>query len=200
MAKRLSLTRPELKRQRDMLARFKRYLPMLKLKQQQFQVALRETERAVLKAQARLEQAAERFSISAHLADAPSGIPLAELAQPKAVRTSMENVAGVNVVRFEGADFAAPVYSLFGTPVWVDQVLSELRAKTALEAELDVLEARRKHLQQELSRALQRVNLFEKVKIPAALEAIRRIRIQLGDEMAAGVARAKIAKAKLARG
>jgi len=43
----------------------------------------------------------------------------------------------------------------------------------------------------------ERVNLFEKIKIPEALEAIRVIRIHLGDEMTAGVGRAKIAKAKL---
>ena len=44
---------------------------------------------------------------------------------------------------------------------------------------------------------MQRVNRFEKVKIPDTLENIRRIRIALGDQMTAGVARAKIAKAKL---
>jgi len=44
---------------------------------------------------------------------------------------------------------------------------------------------------------MQRVNLFEKVMIPNTLDNIRRIRIALGDQMTAGVARAKIAKAKL---
>ena len=47
-------------------------------------------------------------------------------------------------------------------------------------------------------RTTQRVNLFEKVKIPEAKEAIRIIRIKLGDEMTAAVGRAKIAKNKLA--
>jgi V/A-type H+/Na+-transporting ATPase subunit D len=42
----------------------------------------------------------------------------------------------------------------------------------------------------------QRVNLFEKVKIPEAEEALRIIRIALGDQQAAEVVRAKIAKAK----
>jgi hypothetical protein len=42
------------------------------------------------------------------------------------------------------------------------------------------------------------VNLFEKVKIPEAQEAIRVIRIKLGDEMTAAVGRAKIAKYKIA--
>jgi hypothetical protein len=42
-------------------------------------------------------------------------------------------------------------------------------------------------------------NLFEKIMIPRDREAIRRIRIKLGDEMAAAVGRAKIAKGKLAK-
>ena len=41
MAKKIKLTRPELKRHRDALQRFQRYLPMLKLKQQQLQLMIR---------------------------------------------------------------------------------------------------------------------------------------------------------------
>ncbi len=41
MAKKIKLTRPELKRHRDALQRFQRYLPMLKLKQQQLQLMVR---------------------------------------------------------------------------------------------------------------------------------------------------------------
>jgi vacuolar-type H+-ATPase subunit D/Vma8 len=44
---------------------------------------------------------------------------------------------------------------------------------------------------------VQRVNLFEKVLIPASRDATRRIRIHLGDQMTAGVGRAKMAKSKL---
>ena len=66
-----------------------------------------------------------------------------------------------------------------------------------LEVELKVQRARQLTLQGELTRTLQRVNLFEKVMIPTTIENIRRIRIALGDQMTAGVARAKIAKAKL---
>ena len=49
-----------------------------------------------------------------------------------------------------------------------------------------------------MARVIQRVNLFEKIMIPQDRDAIRRIRIKLGDEMAAAVGRAKIAKGKLA--
>ena len=99
---------------------------------------------------------------------------------------------------FEEAIFPEAVYSLFGTPVWVDQALADLRERNARQAKLDVLTEQYNLLNSELTRIVQRVNLFEKVKIPEAQEAIRVIRIKLGDEMTAAVGRAKIAKSKLA--
>ena len=41
------------------------------------------------------------------------------------------------------------------------------------------------------------MNLFEKVKIPECKEAIRVIRIALGDEQTASVTRGKIAKSRV---
>ena len=77
--------------------------------------------------------------------------------------------------------------------------LEDARRDALLGAELDVISERGLILEQEVRRALQRVNLFEKVKIPRCEEAIRRIRIYLGDALAAAVGRAKIAKAKIAK-
>ena len=51
-------------------------------------------------------------------------------------------------------------------------------------------------LEDELRVVNQRVNLFEKVKIPAAQENIRRINIYIGDQQTNSVGRSKIAKAK----
>jgi V/A-type H+-transporting ATPase subunit D len=42
----------------------------------------------------------------------------------------------------------------------------------------------------------QRVNLFEKVKIPESKENIRRINIYIGDQQTNSVGRSKIAKKK----
>ncbi len=49
---------------------------------------------------------------------------------------------------------------------------------------------------EELRLTAQRVNLFEKVMIPRALDNIRVIRIALGDAQTAAVSRAKLAKSK----
>ena len=52
-------------------------------------------------------------------------------------------------------------------------------------------------LKRELLITSQRVNLFEKVKVPESQEAIRRIKIYIGDQMANAVGRCKIAKRKI---
>ena len=197
MAKKIKLTRPELKRQRDALARFERYLPMLKLKQQQLQMTLREVTVKLRAAADAARAARDAFdAYRAVLADR-AGLNVPALAKPKEVRTSTANIAGVNVPVFEDVTFEQPTYSLFATPAWVDRALADLREVNRREAEADVLRQQHDRLHRELVKIVQRVNLFEKVMIPQAREAIRRIRIHLGDEMTAAVGRGKIAKAKI---
>jgi V/A-type H+/Na+-transporting ATPase subunit D len=197
VAKKLKLTRPELKRQRDALARFERYLPMLKLKQQQLQMTLQQVAEKHRAAARATEEARGRFSAYEPVLADRAGLNVRALAKPLEVRTSTTNVAGIAVPMFQDCLFAAPVYSLFATPAWVDRALADLRDLNRRQAELDVLNEQHRLLRRELTKIIQRVNLFEKVKIPESREAIRRIRIHLGDEMTAAVGRAKIAKGKL---
>ena len=198
MAKKIKLTRPELKRQRDALTRFQRYLPMLKLKQQQLQLTMRQIAQEYKAAQKAQQQAQEKFdSYRAVLADL-AGVNVPELARCQEIKTTNTNIAGVNIPVFEGVTFSQVKYSLFSTPVWVDAAIADLREVNTCQAKLEIVQQQHDLLQKELTKIIQRVNLFEKVKIPEAREIIRRIRIQLSDEMAAAVGRAKIAKAKLA--
>jgi len=197
MGKKYKLTRPELKRQRDALTRFERYLPMLKLKQQQLQITLLEVEQAQAELAAEREKAEGVFRpYEAVLADY-AGLDVRGLARAAEVKTTPVNVAGVTTPVFEAAVFPPADYSLFATPPWVDRALADLRRISELQARREVLQERYELLHRELIRVMQRVNLFEKVKIPEATEAIRVIRIHLGDEMTAAVGRAKIAKAKI---
>jgi len=199
MAEKIKLTRPELKRRRDRLARFERYLPMLKLKQQQLQITLREVARRVLRAQQALDETVAKLARYQSVLADRSGLPLQQWSRPARVRISHRNVAGVEVPVFEDVDFPEARYSLFGTPAWVDETLADLRERSRRQAALDVMREEESLLQGELARVIQRVNLFEKVMIPRDREAIRRIRIKLGDEMTAAVGRGKIAKGKLAK-
>ncbi|MCE5279872.1 MAG: V-type ATP synthase subunit D [Planctomycetaceae bacterium] len=197
MAQKVKLTRPELKRQRDALTRFERYLPMLKLKQQQLQSTVQQVQRKTIEAQRDAEAAQQSFDrYSAVLADR-AGVNVTALAEPSQVKTTTANIAGVTIPVFQGVEFAAADYSLFTTPAWVDRAVADLRSISSLRARAEILHRQQILLQRELLKIIQRVNLFEKVKIPRTREIIRVIRIKLGDEMTAAVGRAKIAKTKL---
>ena len=194
---RVLLTRLGLKREREKLARYERFLPALKLRQQQLQLVLQRTRTALDAAADRLADATAAFDAYRVVLGDLSGVDVIALAEPE-VRTGSENVAGVRLPTLEAVRFRDVTYSLFGTPPWVDRALLDLRTLNRHRVETELLDERRRLLRHELGRVVQRVNLFAKVKIPEARAAIHEIRIHLGDEMAAAVGRSKIAKARLA--
>lgn len=197
MARKIKLTRPELKRQREALARYERYLPMLKLKQQQLQMSIRQVEQQKSAANGELSEAQGRFERYETVLRDPAGIDVPALARPSGLKTTTTNIAGVTLPVLESLEFPPADYSLFTTPAWVDRALADLRQIEGLRARLEILHRQYQLLLAELNKIIQRVNLFEKVMIPQAREAIRVIRIYLGDQMTAAVGRAKIAKGKL---
>jgi V/A-type H+-transporting ATPase subunit D len=198
MAKRkIKFTRTELKHQRDALARFTRYLPTLKLKQQQVQSCIVQTLQQFRTKQQEVKATETTISEYDGLFNDVAGINFKQLAKPVSVDTSTHSIAGVHVPQFENINFPEADFSLFATASWVDRALADVKKLNHQTAELDILQECLDLLQAELKKVMQRVNLFEKVMIPNTIENIRRIRIALGDQMTAGVARAKIAKAKL---
>ena len=197
MAKKVKLTRPELKRYRDAMERYVRYLPMLKLKQQQLQMSIRDINRQLRQAIEEVQMVKNEFQPYSHITNDIAGLNVKLLAKPVEVTTVSTNIAGVKIPVFEQIAFTGPNYSLFGTPAWVDKVLEQMKLINTKQAQLDILNKQHELLQKELTKINQRVNLFEKVKIPECKEAIHLIRIKLGDEMTAAVVRAKIAKSKL---
>lgn len=198
MAKRkIKFTRTELKSQRDKLARFMRYLPTLKLKQQQVQTSILQTRQAFRKVQQAVNETEETISAYDGLFNDVAGVNYTKLSTPDSIDTTRHSIAGVYVPQFKTVVFPKLNFSLFSTAPWVDRALADLKKLNRQTAELGILQECLDLLQAELKKVMQRVNLFEKVMIPNTIENIRRIRIALGDQMTAGVARAKIAKAKL---
>ena len=170
---------------------------MLKLKQQQLQVTIRDVNKQRKEARDAVTVARKKFEAYGEILADTAGVNLQEMATPKDVDTTWANVAGVRIPVFAGTEFPAPSYSLFSTPAWVDRALADLQEVNRRQAEVDVFDQQYRILKKELTKIVQRVNLFEKVMIPNSQEAIRIIRIALGDEMTAAVGRAKIAKGKL---
>lgn len=193
----VKFTKGELKRQRDSLGQFKRYLPTLQLKKQQLQMEILHWHAAEReKAQALHSRMLAAASWAGLLAE-DYGVDLKPLLVPTEIVTSTKNVAGVDLPVFERAVFPEAEYDLFRVPPWVDGGLDALRELVSMRSEMGVIAQAAGLLKKELRVTAQRVNLFEKVKIPDAQEAIRRIKIYIGDQMANAVGRSKIAKRKI---
>lgn len=192
----IKLTKGELKRQRDALRQYRRYLPTLQLKKQQLQLEI--IHQLTVLEKKRLEEKAKRESIEswAGLLTSPA-VDIRPWIFPRNVATSSRNIAGVDLPVFEQVDFTEAEYDLFITPLWVDAALEALTVLVSMREEIAVIEKGIAILRQELRITTQRVNLFEKVKIPEAEETIRIIKIYIGDQMSNAVGRSKIAKRKI---
>jgi V/A-type H+/Na+-transporting ATPase subunit D len=195
MAK-IKLTKNELKTQRDSLARFNRYLPTLLLKKQQLQMEMRRLDQEILEKRDEEQEARAKLSSWIQLYSEP--IDLAPFAELQTLETSSGNIAGVNIPVLENLVFKEVQPNLFETEAWTDEGIRVLKQLTRLRVERQILEEQHRLLGEELRTTTQRVNLFEKVKIPEAKENIRVIRIFMGDQQTAAVARSKIAKGKSA--
>ncbi|MCQ2389282.1 MAG: V-type ATP synthase subunit D [Kiritimatiellae bacterium] len=192
---RIKLTKTELKAQTDALKRFQRFLPMLQLKKQQLQAEI-----AGIVAKAEAVTAKER-AVRAAL-DSWVGLfatdedLLTGLVKVKKINTSSANIAGVAIPVFDSVETDVKEIDCWATPPWVDDAVKTATEILSLQCERAVLERQRDLVAAELTSTSQRVNLFEKVKIPSCKENIRVIKIAIGDEQTAAVTRGKIAKSR----
>jgi V/A-type H+/Na+-transporting ATPase subunit D len=198
MATKVRLTKNELKIQKDSLKRFRRYLPTLQLKKQLLQVEIRKVELA--KEEKRRLQNELRNDIARWVAVFGDGIDLAPYLKVSQILTGTGNIAGVTIPVFQGLTFEDLPWNLMALPPWVDRGIDAFKKILAFDVEVAVLEEQARLLGDELRTTTQRVNLFEKVKIPEARTNIRTINIYLGDQRTAAVVRGKISKAGLVRG
>ncbi len=197
MAK-LKLTKNELKVQKDALKMYQRYLPTLTLKKQQLQAEIRVIEanaRSVRQQKAQLE---ENFHTWIAVFSEENAFPEGVITV-RNIRKGFGNIAGVAIPTYEGADFSRGDYDLYETPLWVDIAATHMEKAIELDLEAEVLDEQVRLLQKELLTTSQRVNLFEKVKIPEAQENIKKISIYMADQQVSAVVRSKISKKKIAQ-
>ncbi len=197
MAK-VRLTKNELKKQKDSLKMYRRYLPTLILKKQQLQVEIQKVEERIAEVQDKKEKLENNIKKWVAVFGEEVGLdetfPVLE-----EVKTSEGNIAGVSIPLFEGAVFAPTTYDLWLMPLWIDRAVKELQKVILLDLQLGILNEQRKRLARELRTTSQRVNLFEKIKIPETQSHIKKIGIYLGDQQTAAVVRGKISKRGLER-
>jgi V/A-type H+-transporting ATPase subunit D len=197
MAK-LKLTKNELKKQRDQLKMFQRYLPTLMLKKQQLQAEIRSVEsriRTLREEKARLDE-----SFSPWIAVfGEKGVFTADILRITRIATREGNIAGVPIPVFERAEFETAQYDLLQKPLWLDLAVTSVKKTLEIDMEARTMEEQQRRLEKELRVTTQRVNLFEKVKIPEAKGTIKKIQVYLGDQQTAAVVRGKISKRGLER-
>lgn len=195
MAK-IKLTKNEQKTQKDALKMYQRYLPTLTLKKQQLQSEIRiidEKAKAVRARKLALEEDFRKW-ISVF---GEKDVFRPDMVTVKNIRKGWGNIAGVKIPVYEGADFSRGDYNLYSTPLWIDLAADRMEKALELDLEAEVLDEQVRLLSKELRTTTQRVNLFEKVKIPETKANIKRIGIFLGDEQVNAVVRSKISKKKL---
>ena len=197
MAK-IKLTKNELKKQKDALKMYQRYLPTLILKKQQLQAEIRLTEIRLRELRDEKNRVDESFKAWIAVFG-EKGIFTADMLKITAIKTGQGNIAGVAIPLFEGAEFEIFPYDLARLPLWLDLALEKLKLVILIDLEAKIVEEQRLRLDHELRVTTQRVNLFEKVKIPETRENIKRIQVYLGDQQTAAVVRGKIAKRGLAK-
>ena len=196
MAK-IKYTKNELKKQKDNLARFTRYLPTLELKKMQLVAEVRRIQGEIAEVQSAFDRTAQEISRWADVF--AEDIDLHDFFKVKEVVTGEDNIAGIDIPVFRDVVFEDVDYDYFQTPLWVDRGLEVVKDQIRRHVEMQVLRQQEEVLREELRITIQRIKLFEEVKIPEAKENIRRVQIFLGDQQTAAVVRGKIAKTKIER-
>ncbi len=194
---RLTFSKASLQKQSANLKRYRQYLPSLDLKRQQLMV---QRTKATAKL-AEIDQAIASCTafVSDNLPMLSSSIPnLTDLVNVKRADIGTENVVGITLPVLHNVELQVKDYSPFCRPHWVDPVVVQLKIMLELKLQQRIFQQRVLVLDKAVKKVSQRVNLFDKVLIPQALQNCRKIRIFLSDTERAGVVRAKLTKQKQA--
>ena len=194
----VKLTKTALKQQRDSLKQFQRFLPTHQLKKQQLQMEMRSCLDRIGKNREFEQETKEALAEwTALFGDPEAVVKIEKNLSVKEVVTGEQNVAGVDVPVFKEVVFQFEPFDLFADEPWLDDAVESVKKIVSIQEEREIIRKQYDLIANELRVTTQRVNLFEKVKIPECKENIRSIGIYLGDMDTAAVARSKIAKNKL---
>jgi V/A-type H+-transporting ATPase subunit D len=189
-----ALNKSAFHKQREELRLYERLLPSLDLKRMQLTGELRRAKDSLAREQAQVERERDRIAGQLPML-ANREIDLSGLVRVESVQMEEENVVGVKLPVLLGVVFSVHEYSMLAKPHWVDVLVDQLQRMVELRARVQLAQERVRRLERAVRRITQRVNLFEKILIPAAKENIKRIQIFLADAERASVIRSKITKA-----
>jgi V/A-type H+/Na+-transporting ATPase subunit D len=193
----IKLTKNELRAQQGRLRQLEKYLPTLQLKKAMLQGEVNEARLEIAVQQKELERQQQRVEGYAALLSDKSMLEPSLVAKVEVINKYYDNIAGVEVPKFESVRFFEPAYNLFETPPWTDAAIEGIRDWVICQIKISIAEEKCQALEKEFREVSIRVNLFEKILIPRALGNIKKIKVFLGDQQLAAVAQAKVAKRKI---
>jgi V/A-type H+-transporting ATPase subunit D len=194
----LALNKTTLKRTRDELKTYKKFLPSLDLKRQQLLAALKVARAELAESEAVYSELEAVVSKTYPLLGSSTMRTrnLGSLIRVEEVEIAEENLVGTRLPVAKAVRFTVADYSRMVMPFWIDLLIDNLKTIAEQRILLQVRRQRVKLLDHAARKITQRVNLFEKVLIPQSEASIRKIVIFLSDQERAAVVRSKIAKNK----
>ena len=193
MAERIKLNKVSLRLQKQKLAMYRRFLPALEARKQQFLMHLAIVRKEIVNQEERLQKILREISIWSSLYG-DMGDLLKYFIEIREIKSSIRNVAGLNVPQFHGVEFSDPSYSYFATPASFDEVMQQSREAIECREATNMLKEQEAVLFEGFRKTSQRINLYEQRLIPGCKESIRKIAVYLQDQQAAAVGVAKVAK------
>ncbi len=168
-------------------------LPTLQAKESALRVEVKKAHNLVEDVRKRLEEMERNLQRTNRLwVEFPDG-----LVRIKDVRIGIKKIAGVKTPVFEGVSVEVTPFSLFSEPSWVPDGVELLKQAASLRIERDVALKKVEILEYARKKTTQKVNLYEKVQIPAYEEGIRKIKRYLEDKDNLAKSSQKILKGRL---
>ena len=112
------------------------------------------------------------------------------------VEMEIKKIAGVRIPVLKDVIYQTKPFSVFSTPKWYADGLSELKNLAQVGIEREFCAQKLQLLEYARKKTTQKVNLFEKVQIPGYEDAIRKIKRFMEDEENLSKSSQKIVKAK----
>ncbi|MEN6444969.1 MAG: V-type ATP synthase subunit D [Candidatus Cloacimonas sp.] len=119
-----------------------------------------------------------------------------DIVKIKNVEIKTRKIAGVKTPLLENIEFEIADYNLFKAPAWYPEGIALLKEICQLQIERDFFIRKMHILEQVRKKTTQKVNLYEKVQVPAFEDAILKIKRYLEDEENLSKASQKILKSR----
>jgi len=153
-------------------------LPILKNKESALRIEVKKARNIAMQYDEELSAILKRYSQGVRLwAEFDQ-----ELLQVNEINVKNIKIAGIKIPEFESVTFRIKPFNLFDNPNWFPEGIRILEDVNTIIIKRDLALKKMEMLEFARKKTTQKVNLYEKVQIPAYEDAIRRIKRFLEDE------------------